>query len=467
MEILGSVPVVAIVGRVNVGKSSLFNRLAGQRLAVVDDEPGVTRDRVYAEADFDGRQVLLVDTGGLAGAREDELFTKVAEQATAALKQADVVIFVVDAQEGVTPPDHDVAKVVRKAGKPVILVANKAERPGTDLSQFAELGFGQPLAASAIHALGAAEIVEAVAALLPPTEQEEVAEEGVAVAIVGRPNAGKSSLVNAIAGEERMIVSEVPGTTRDAVDTVVVHDGKRYVLVDTAGLRRKFKKAQGVEYYAALRALKAIERADVVVLVIDALEGPTSQDERLAAQAEDIGRGLVIAAHKWDLVLARAAESGQGTRKKPKEKVIRQDYERMLSQTLPAAAHAPICLTSAVTGQGLRELLGKVWQVGEGVRRRVATSVVNRTIQDLMDEQSPPSRGGRALKVLYATQVSVRPPTIVMFVNDPGLATASYVRYLQKALRERLYGPGVPVRLLVRPRDGRQANGRRAPSKRR
>lgn len=465
---MAGLPVVAIVGRVNVGKSSLFNRLAGRRLAVVDDQPGVTRDRIHAEVDFDGRRVLLVDTGGLAGGQEDELFTKVADQAVAALKEADVVIFVVDAQEGVTPLDHDVARTVRKAGKPVVFVANKAERPGVDLGQFAELGFGQPLAASAIHALGAAEIVEAVRASLPePAETGQPEEKSVAVAIVGRPNAGKSSLVNALVGEERMIVSETPGTTRDAVDTVLVRGERRFVLVDTAGLRRKFKKTRGVEYYAALRALKAIERADVAVLVIDALEGPTGQDERLLAQAEEIGRGLVIAAHKWDLVLASADESGHAGPKRSKEKLIRKDYERLLREALPAAAHAPICFTSAVSGEGLEQLLDTAWQVGEVVRRRVATSVLNRTVQDLLDEQSPPSRGGRMLKVLYATQVSARPPTIVMFVNDPDLATEGYVRYLQKALRERLFGPGAPLRVLLRAREGRESRNRHRGPKRR
>ncbi|MCX7599854.1 MAG: ribosome biogenesis GTPase Der [Armatimonadetes bacterium] len=461
-------PVVAIVGRVNVGKSSLFNRLVGQRLAVVGDEPGVTRDRVYAQADFDGRSVLLVDTGGLAGSQGDELFTKVAGQAVAALKEADVVIFVVDAQEGITLLDHDVADVVRKSGKPVVFVANKAERSGVDLAQFTELGFGQPIAASAIHALGASEIVEAVRELLPAVEETQQPEgEGVAVAVVGRPNAGKSSLVNALVGEERMIVSETPGTTRDAVDTVLMRGGRRFVLVDTAGLRRKFKKAQGVEYYAALRALKAVERADVAVLVIDAVEGPTSQDERLAAQAEELGRGLVIAAHKWDLVLVSAAGESHEKAKKHKDRLIWQDYERLLRETLPAATHAPVCFTSAVTGHGLEELLDTVWAVGEGVHRRVSTYLLNRTVQDLMDEQSPPSRGGRSLKLLYATQVSVRPPTVVLFVNDPALATDSYMRYVQKALRDRLYGPGVPVRLLLRPREKGRAIGRRARSGRR
>lgn len=465
---LGSKPVVAIVGRVNVGKSSLFNRLAGQRLAVVDDHPGVTRDRVYAEADFDGQRVMLVDTGGLAGAHEDKLFTKVAEQATAALGEADVVIFVVDAQEGVTPTDHDVAKAVRKAGKPVVFVANKAERPGTDLSQFAELGFGEPLAASAIHAIGAAEIVEAVRELLPPAEEEpEASGEVVSVAIVGRPNAGKSSLVNAIVGEDRMIVSEEPGTTRDAVDTVIEHASRRYVLVDTAGLRRKFKRAEGVEYYAALRALRAMERADVTVLVIDSMEGPASQDERIAAQAEEMGRGLVIAAHKWDLLLSSAAANRREAPSKRQEKLVRQDYERLLREALPATAHAPVCFTSAATGEGLRELLEKVWQVGEGVRRRVATATLNQLIHDVLDAQSPPSRAGRTLKVLYATQVSTRPPTIILFVNDPSLATDSYLRYMQKALREKLYGPGVPVRLLLREREGHTTRGRPARSKRR
>jgi GTP-binding protein len=464
--IVSRAPIVAIVGRTNVGKSSLFNRLAQRRLAVVDDLAGVTRDRVYAEADFEGRKVHLVDTGGLAGAREDELFTKVRDQAVAALAEADVILFVVDAQAGLAAMDAEVADAVRRAGKPVLLIANKAEAPGLELSDFASLGFGPPMPASAIHATGAAEIVDAVLELLPPAPEEEAeAPEGVGLAVIGRPNAGKSSLVNAIIGQERMIVSEEPGTTRDAVDTVVERDGRRFVLVDTAGLRRRFKQAEGVDYYAALRSLRAIERADAAALVIDAVEGPTSQDERLAAEVEEMGRGLVLCAHKWDLVLASALEDAEPKTRKRRERVLERDYQRFVAAQLPAVSHAPLIFTSAVTRQGIEELLVAAANVAEGVNTRADTSVVNRAVQDAVDRQSPPSKGGRALKILYATQVSARPPTVVLFVNDPALAPDSYRRHLEKALRDALYGPGVPVRLYFRARQRRERRG--APASRR
>jgi len=358
---------------------------------------------------------------------------------------------------------------VRRAGKPVVFVANKAEKPGLELVDFTALGFGPPLPVSAIHATGAAEIVDEVLERLPPpAEQEESAPEGVAVAIVGRPNAGKSSLVNALLGQERMIVSEMPGTTRDAVDTVLERDGRRFVLVDTAGMSRRFRRAMGVEYYAALRSLRAIERADVVLLVVDALEGVAQQDERLAAEAQDIGRGLIVCVHKWDRVLDRALEGEVVRNRRRAERLLEKDFERIVRAQLPSAAHAPLLFTSAVTGQGLREVLDAAQRVAEGVNRRVDTALVNRAVREAVDRQSPPSRGGRALKILYATQVSVRPPTIVLFVNDPKLAPEPYCRFLESHLRTELYEPGVPIRLYLRARERRTlSGGRRIRSKRR
>ncbi len=452
-------PLIAIVGRTNVGKSSLFNRLVGQRLAVVHDTAGVTRDRVYASVSLYDRPVLLVDTGGLAGDK-DELFTKVRYQAIAALQEADLLIFVVDAQEGLVSLDHDVAEVVRRAGKPVVFVANKAESRSADLESFLDLGFGEPLPVSAIHALGHNEVIERVLEALPPVEDEgkEEVDDALAVAVIGRPNAGKSSVVNYLAGVERSIVSETPGTTRDAVDTVIERDGRRYRIVDTAGMSRRFKRAGGLEYYSALRSLRAIERADVVVLVMDAAEGPSTQDVKLAGEAEDMGRGLVLCAHKWDLVLNRAtADEHLGERERQRhERLLQGDYERVLRAKFPFVPHAPLLFTSVVSGVGMNRILPTATRVGDATRLRVETARVNRAVYKAMARHAPPAKHGRPFRILYATQVSVRPPTIVMFVNDPDLVDGAYQRYLANSLREELYAPGVPLRLRFRQRRGRE-----------
>ncbi len=449
-------PIVAIVGRTNVGKSSLFNRLARRRIAVVADEEGITRDRVYAEVELDGRPVVLVDTGGLAATSEDELFSKVQEHAAAALEQADAIIFVVDARDGVVSLDYDVAEVVRRSGKPVVFVANKAEKPGLDLSEFARLGFGPPIAVSAIHGIGVGELIDRLLEVLPEEAEEPEEEQAdVAVAIIGRPNAGKSSILNALVGEERSIVSPLPGTTRDAIDTMVEYEGKKYLLVDTAGIRRKFKRAAGVDYYAALRALRAIERADVAVVVMDAREGVTSQDVRLVRETIELGRGVVLCAHKWDLLLEEAGINDpelKPSERRRREKLLQQDYARMVRARMPLVSHAPLLFTSVVTGQGLKEILPTAAQVAEGVKRRVETGQLNRVVRRIVAETAPPSVKGRALRIYYVTQVEVRPPTIVAFVNDPNLVTDAYERYLVRRLREELYGPGVPVRLYFRPR---------------
>jgi GTP-binding protein len=448
-------PLVAIVGRTNVGKSSLFNRLAGRRVSVVHDTAGVTRDRVYAEAMFCDRPVTLVDTGGLAGGAEDHLFTKVRDQALAALSEADVIVLVVDAQEGPVSSDHEVAAVVRRAGKPVVFVANKAESPKVELESFIEMGFGPPIPVSAIHAIGHRDVIEAVLQALPPAHQvEEDTSDAIAVAIIGRPNAGKSSIVNALAGQERAIVSEAPGTTRDCLDILVERGGRRFLLVDTAGIGRRFKQASGLEYYTALRSLRAIERADVAVLIMDAAEGPTAQDARLAGEAEQMGRGLVLCAHKWDIVLQRAIGDenlSRGERNK-RDRLMRQDFERLLRERFSFVHHAPVLFTSVMIPGSTDNILPMTARVGEHVRLRIQTARVNRIVQEAVARHNPPTRRGRPLNIFYATQVAVRPPTIVMFVNDPDLLDQSYERYLENFLRQRLFGPGVPVRLHFRRR---------------
>ncbi len=449
-------PLVAIVGRTNVGKSSIFNRLVGKRLAVVDDLAGVTRDRVYAEADLAGRRVILVDTGGLASGHEDELFTKVREQAIVALREADAIVLVVDAQEGPVSLDHDVADVVRRVGKPIVFVANKAESGTADITVFGELGLGQPIAASAIHGRGIGALVEDLLDLLPPEDDQagDDARDAVAIAVVGRPNAGKSSVVNYLAGEERSIVAETPGTTRDALDVLIQRGDRKFLLVDTAGMPRRFKQAGGLEYYTALRSLRAIDRADVAVLLMDAAEGPSTQDSRLAGEAQQMGRGLVLCAHKWDLVRDRALEGEQvaGAELARRERLLHGDYDRMVRDRLPFVPHAPLLFTSVVSALGMDRLLPLAAQVGEAASRRVETGRVNRVIQQAVAKHAPPSRGGRPVRILYATQVGVRPPTLVLFVNDPRLVPGSYKRYLENFLREELFGPGVPLRLHFRAR---------------
>lgn len=443
-------PIVAIVGRTNVGKSTLFNRLVGHRLAVVDDQPGITRDRLYAEVALNEHQVVLVDTGGLAGAESDELIVKVKEQAVAALNEADVLVMLVDGREGLTVLDHEVAEVLRRTGKPVVLAANKLETSTEHLEDFYELRLGQPLAISAQSARGVGELTEAIVEALPEgLEPEELIEGETAIAIVGRPNVGKSAIINRLLGEERLIVSEVPGTTRDAVDIAVEYEGRPFRLVDTAGLRRRSKRAIGAEYYSSLRTLRAVQRSDVALLVLDASEGVTNQDARIAGEIEQAGRGIVLVANKWDLVqgmmsVPEGATEGQQRRS---ERTHRQDLERIVRYNMPFLAYATLLLTSAVTGEGLEDLLPTAREVAEQFNRRIETSKVNRTIQDAVLAHQPPGRGRRPLKIYYATQVDTRPPNFVLKVNDPELCHFSYERYLRNRLREAFGLHGTPIKL--------------------
>ncbi len=452
-------PIVAIVGRTNVGKSVLFNRLVGQRLAVVEETPGVTRDRLYAEVDLDDREIVLVDTGGLAGAESDQLITQVKRQAALALQEADVLLMVVDGQEGLVSLDYEVAEVVRRSGKPHILAANKMESPRTDATVFAELGLGMPLQVSALHGQGIGELVEAILGQLPELEAEPEPVEGeIAVAVVGRPNVGKSAIINALLGEERVIVSEEPGTTRDAIDITVEMNGEPFRLVDTAGLRRRGKRGRGLEYYSSLRALRALQRADVGLVIIDAAEGITKQDANIAGEVETAGRGMVLVANKWDLV----QESAYGDEEVSTEKIrrieasLREDFERIVRRRLPFASYAYLLFTSAVTGEGLMELLPTAKQIAEQFRSRIETARVNRLIQAAVAGHQPPGRGGRQLKIYYATQVKSGPPTFVVFVNDPKLMHFSYRRYLVNKLRAEFGFDGVPIQLIVRQRKSAQ-----------
>jgi GTP-binding protein len=447
-------PIIALVGRTNVGKSTLFNRLVGHQLAVVDDMPGVTRDRLYAEVGVAGRVAILVDTGGLVGAESDELITEVTEQAAAALQEADLLIMMTDGMDGLTPADHQVADVVRATGKPVILVVNKMENTAEGLHDFWALGIGEPRRISARTGYGLQSVTEEIVRLLPDTGPIERITDEVAVALVGRPNVGKSAIVNAMLGEERVIVSDIPGTTRDAVDIAVDYEGRPFRLIDTAGLRKGSKRAAGTEYYSSLRTIRALQRADVGVLVLDAAEGITKQDERISGEIEKAGRGIVIAANKWDIIedVMAPEEDATEAQKRRAARTHQSDFERILRHHMPYLNHAPLVLTSAFTGMGLDKLLDLAADVAEQFSRHVDTGLLNRVVQRAMQQHTPPVRGSRAFKVYYAAQIGTRPPTFVLKCNDPALCHFSYERYLRNKLRQEFGLTGVPIRMQIEAR---------------
>ena len=442
-----ALPLVAIVGRPNVGKSALFNRILGERRAIVDPMAGLTRDRLYAESEWRGRRFVIVDTAGLVlGKDRDEvpeqreLRRRMEEQSRLAIEEADVVLFVLDVREGLTAVDRDIAELLRKSRTPVLLVANKADGRGRELlaHEFYELGLGDPWVISALHGTGSGELLDALVERLP-VPQPEVADDRVAgrVAILGRPNVGKSSLVNALIGDERSLVTAVPGTTRDPVDTTVDFQGRRVLLIDTAGIRRP-GLTRGVEQYSLLRGLRAMERADVGVVVIDARDGITAQDVHIAGYVVEAGRGLVLVLNKWDLLTPEEKE----------EKV----WRRRVREQLSFAPWAPISYVSAKTGQRVAQPLEVALKVVEERRRRVATPELNRWLRAMLGQRDTPTRKGRRLRVLYATQAESTTPTFVFFVNDPELVHFSYRRFLETQLRKAFGFEGTPVRLVFRRR---------------
>jgi len=431
-------PVVAIVGRPNVGKSTLFNRLIGERRAIVEETPGVTRDRLYGTFDWRGREFVVVDTGGIVIDADDPVVRQTRAQAELAMEEADLIVFLTDASEGLTPLDEQVAELLRKSTKPVLLVANKVEgrvREQT-AAEFYALGLGDVLPISAVHGYGVANLLDAIVETLPEApEKEEEEEDAIRVAIVGRPNVGKSSLLNAILGEERVIVSETPGTTRDAVDTEFVRGDTKFVLVDTAGIRRP-GKAQGIEYYTVLRAHRAIERCHVALVVTDASQGIVDGDARVGGMAHEAGRGVVIVVNKWDLVKG----------------VEMHKYAEKVREELSFLSYAPIAFCSAKTGRGVPAVLDTAVSVAQSHAMRIPTAELNRVIHDAADI-FPYSHKGRQLHIYYATMVRVRPPTIVLFVNNPQLVHVSYERYLINCLREKYGFEGTPIRLVFRRRE--------------
>jgi GTP-binding protein len=435
---------VAIVGRPNVGKSALFNRLVGRRLAIVDEASGVTRDRLYALAEWRGRTFSLVDTAGIDVTPEDsdEIARQTRAQAEIAAREADVIVFVVDAATGLSPLDEDVVAIMRRTRRPVILVANKAESERVRMSipgEFARLGFGEPIAVSAIHGEGTGDLLDAIVEGLPPENELAVDETELALAIVGRPNVGKSSLVNSLLGEERSIVDASPGTTRDAIDTIFPFHEHRIRLIDTAGIWRKPKHHGSIDYYSSLRSLAAIGRCDIAILVIDAMQGIVDQDRRLAGIIIEERKGLIIVGNKWDLV----REQGE---------YQQAELIEALREQLPFARFAPITFLSALTGRRLGGLMPLVMRVAANLDRRIATARLNSIIRDAIYTHPPPATGARPLRIYYAAQVATHPPRVLFHCNDPDLTAPSYRRFLENTLRSEFDFEGVPLTLEFRPR---------------
>ncbi len=435
-------PLIAIVGRPNVGKSTFFNRIIGHRVAIVQDEPGVTRDRIYHDVSWDRRSFTVVDTGGIDPSEEDTMFVRMREQAQIAIDLAQVIVFIVDGRAGVTPDDIDVANLLRKSKKPIVLVVNKMDNPEKhdDAYQFYDLGIGDPMPVSATLGLGIGEVLDAITQYLPTEEDAPEEEEGLKIAVVGRPNVGKSSLVNRLLGQNRVIVENMPGTTRDAIDTPFERDGEKYVIIDTAGLRRKRSiELDTVERYGVIRALDAVRRSDVVLIVVDASVGMTEQDVKIAGYAHEAGKASIIIVNKWDLV--------------EKDTYTMDQFRKDILEDLSFMSYVPLLFISALTGQRVERIFALIQHVyGQSVLR-IQTGLLNEAINHAIATVEPPTDHGRRLKLLYTTQVGVKPPTFVFFVNDPTLMHFSYLRYLENKLRSTFGFEGTPIRLIVRRRE--------------
>ncbi|CAI6058060.1 ribosome biogenesis GTPase Der [Cohnella sp. JJ-181] len=431
-------PVIAIVGRPNVGKSTIFNRIIGDRLAIVEDKPGITRDRIYGTGEWSGRSFSVIDTGGIEIDFEDSMLRLVRIQAELAIEEADLIVFMVDAKSGVTNADEEVAQILFRSGKPVVVAVNKVDniQRMDDIYEFYSLGFGDPIALSGSHGIGIGDLLEACVERLPAGEDQEYDEDVIKVALIGRPNVGKSSLVNAILGEERVIVSEIAGTTRDAIDTPFVKDDQRYVLIDTAGMRKRGKVYETTEKYSVMRSMKAIERADVVLVVINGEEGIIEQDKHIAGYAHEMGKASVFVVNKWDVV--------------EKDDKTMQHFTNTVRDHFLFMSYAPIVFLSALTKSRLHRLLPVIDRVAEQHAMRVPTHLLNDVVSDAVAITPPPTDKGRRLRVNYATQVSVKPPTILIFVNDPELMHFSYERYLENKIRAAFDFEGTPLRLFTR-----------------
>ena len=440
-----SKPVVAIVGRPNVGKSTLFNVLAGEAISIVKDTPGVTRDRIYADCTWLDMNFTLIDTGGIEPDSKDIILSQMREQAETAIASADVIIFIVDVRQGLVDADSKVADMLRKSKKPVVLAVNKVDsfqKFGNDVYEFYNLGIGDPIPVSAASRLGLGELLDEVTKHFDITKIEEEDDERPRIAIVGKPNVGKSSIINKLVGENRVIVSNIAGTTRDAVDTEIVHNGTEYVFIDTAGLRRKSKIKEELERYSIIRTVTAVERADVVVVVIDAQEGITEQDAKIAGIVHDRGKGIIVAVNKWDAI-------------EKNDKTI-YEYTNKMKNTLSFMPYAEYVFISAKTGQRMSKLFEMIDMVRENQTLRVATGVLNEIMTEAVALQQPPSDKGKRLRLYYITQVAVKPPTFVIFVNDKNLMHFSYTRYIENKIREAFGFRGTALKFIIRERSGKE-----------
>ncbi len=432
-------PIVAVVGRPNVGKSAFFNYIAGHRISIVEDTPGVTRDRIYATADWRGREFTLIDTGGIEPNSNDEILQQMHIQAEIAIDTADVIIFMVNVREGMTASDKDVADILYRSGKPTVVAVNKVDQvgePPNDFYEFYNLGLGDMFPVSSLHGLGMGDLLDKVYDSFPEVVEEDEDEEIIKVAVIGKPNVGKSSLINKILGEERVIVSSIAGTTRDAIDTPVERNNKKYTFIDTAGVRRKSKVYNRIEKYSVLRAWAAIERADVCILLIDALDGVTEQDTKIAGYAHEEGKGIIIVINKWDLI--------------EKDNKSYKKFTDAARKKLIFMLYAPVTTISAKTGQRVEDLFGMVDEVYENCIKRISTGVLNDVLNEATAMVQPPADRGKRLKIYYMTQASIKPPTFIMFINNKKLFHFSYRRYLLNQLREAFGFVGTPIHFIVR-----------------
>lgn len=435
-----SKPIVAIVGRPNVGKSTLFNQIGKKRVSIVEDFPGVTRDRIYLDAEWLNREFTMIDTGGIETDTEDKILTAIRHQAKLAMEEADAILFLVDGRAGVTNADEEVATMLRRTKKPVILGVNKIDNINNHelIYEFYNLGLGEPIPISAVNSMNLGDLLDKIIEVLPEESHVNDEKDEIRVALIGRPNVGKSSLVNAMLGEDRVIVSDIPGTTRDAIDTHFIKDGITFSLIDTAGMRRKGKIDLPVERYSVMRSLRAVDRSDVVLMIIDATSGVTEQDKKIAGYAHEAGKAVVIVVNKWDLIEKDDKTTLRFTEDIRKELIFMQ--------------YAPVVFTSALTKQRVHRLTDLIQYVAEQHTMRVQTSVLNEVITDAVDINPPPSVKGRRLKIFFATQPDVKPPTFILFVNDPEIMHFSYLRFLENRLRESFGFEGTPLKLIVRGR---------------
>ena len=435
-------PIVAIVGRPNVGKSTLFNKIGRKRLSIVDDMPGVTRDRIYMDANWLNHEFTMIDTGGIEFDESNHMLASMRQQAQIAMEEADVILFLVDGRAGLTAQDEEVAHVLRRTKKPIVLGVNKIDSPQreVDIYDFYNLGLGDPIPLSASNLMNIGDLLDAVVASFPENTEDEHDDDEIRIAVIGRPNVGKSSIVNKILGEERVIVSDVPGTTRDAIDTHFMENGIKYTLIDTAGMRRRGKVEEPVERYSVIRSLRAIDRSDVVLLIINAAEGITEQDKKIAGYAHESGRGVVIVVNKWDIYPEKDDKS-----------TLR--FTEDLRDEIGFLQYAPVLYASALTGQRVSRVTALVKYVAEQQSMRIKTSILNELIRDAISVNPPPMHRGRQLKILFMTQVDIRPPKFILFVNDPELMHFSYLRFIENKLREHFGFEGTPLRLIVRKRN--------------